>query len=335
MNSDCVKLINFPVKSITAFIFSMLLIPVLFAQQPKKIYWENGSVRCEGQMNDAGIRNGEWKFYYVSGELEAVGSYSGKKINTVYEPFKRSKNSSIDDYSLKPQRDGVWEFYHKNAKLFAEINYLNGCPVGKALRYHPNGTKAEETHFKNCNPYAPRTMWDQKGLKYFESKIEGPDKTVDYEYYPNAQVKSIIPFKDGEQYGVVKRYYEDGQREEDVMMKNTKVHGNYRSWYPNGKKQRDFFSINNVMSGEFREWNDKGVLMREIIENNDSEMIIVRIYWENGQTKMEGTSKTPPSHSIHHWAQSRHGAWTYWDKDGNVQKTENYQNGKLISTDMP
>jgi antitoxin component YwqK of YwqJK toxin-antitoxin module len=335
MNSDCAMKYNLPVKRIIVFILSCLIIPGLNAQHPKKILWESGKVRCEGQMNDAGIRAGQWKFYYPSGELEAVGSYSGKKTNTVHEPFKRNKSSAIDDHALKPARDGEWDFYHKNGQLSAKINYLNGCPVGKALRYHANGTKAEETHFANCKPYPPRTMWDQKGVKYFETKVEGPGKTADYEYYPNGQIKSIIPFKDGEQYGIVKRYYENGQREEDVMMKNTKVHGSYRSWYTNGKKQREFFSINNVMSGEFREWNENGVLMREIVEHTETQRIIVRTFWENGQMKLEGTSKTPPSLSIHHWAQSRHGAWTYWDKDGNVQKTENYLDGKLISTDMP
>jgi antitoxin component YwqK of YwqJK toxin-antitoxin module len=332
-DSRCSNIIQF--KTIFVFIISYILINSIAAQQPKKTIWENGKVKSEGQVNDAGIRSGQWKYYYSSGQLEAVGSYSGKKTNTVHEPFKRNKNSAVDDHSSVPARDGEWNFYFPDGKIFAQINYLGGCPVGKAIRYHPNGAKAEETQFNLCKPSAPRMMWDAKGTKYFESKIESPGKTVDYEYYPSGQMKSMIPYKDGEQYGVVKRWFENGQREEDVMMKNTKVHGSYRSWYANGKKQREFFSINNVMSGEFKEWNESGVLLREIIEHTETQMIIVRTYWENGKLKMEGTSKTPPSHSIHQWAQSQHGAWTYWDKNGNVLKTENYQFGKIVSVDMP
>ena len=335
MISDCDMRFKNSVKSLIAFVLVLLFVPYLNAQHPKKIYWESGKIRCEGQTNDAGIRAGQWKFYYVTGELEAVGSYSGKKTNAFYDPFKRNKSSAVDDQGLLHARDGEWDFYFKNGQMSAKINYLAGCPVGKALRFHANGSKAEETHFSNCKPFPPRTMWDQKGVKYFETKAEGTGKTVDYEYYPSGQIKSIVPYKDGEQYGIVKRYFENGSREEDVMMKNNKVHGSYRSWYSNGKKQREFFSINNVMSGEFKEWNEYGVLLREIIENTELQRIVVKTFWENGQIKMQGTSKTPPTLSIHHWSQSRHGAWTYWDKNGNVQKTENYIDGKLISTDLP
>ena len=335
MNSDCDMWFYTSFKSITATVLLLLISSFISAQKAQKNYWENGALRSEGQTNDLGVRTGQWKFYYSTGEMEASGSYNGQKVSIVNEPFKRPKTSAVDDYNSKSSRQGEWNFFYKNGTASAKIYYNNGCPYDKAYRYHTNGTKSEEVTLSNCAVYAPRTMWDQKGVKYFETKIETPGKTVDYEYYSNSQLKSIVPYKDGEQFGVVKRYFENGNREEDVMMKNNKVHGSYRSWYANGKKQREFFSINNVMSGEFREWNESGVLLRETIEDTETQRIVVKTYWENGQLKMKGTSKTPPSHSIHHWAQSRHGAWTYWDKNGNVQKTENYLDGKLISTDLP
>jgi antitoxin component YwqK of YwqJK toxin-antitoxin module len=335
MDIDCDIRFCRSLKTITSVIILLLSINVLCAQSPQKIYWENGVLRAEGQANDMGARVGQWKYYYSSGEIEAVGSYNGQKVSAVNDPFKRPKTSAVEDQTSKSARNGEWNFYYKNGMVSAKIFYQNGCPYDKAYRYHPNGIKAEEATLKDCALYAPRTMWDQKGVKYFETKIESPGKTSDYEYYPSGQIKSIVPYKDGEQYGVVKRYFENGNREEDVMMKNNKVNGSYRSWYSNGKKQREFFSINNVMSGEFREWNESGVLLRETIQDAEIQRIIVKTYWENGQLKMKGTSKTPPSHSIHHWAQSRHGAWTYWDKNGNVQKTENYIDGKLVSTDLP
>lgn len=335
MNSDCDMWLHKYLKFLTAIFILFLTYGTLTAQKSQKIYWETGALRAEGQVSDLGARLGQWKYYYSSGEIEAVGSYNGLKVSVVNEPFKRPKTSAIEDQPTKSARNGEWNFYYKNGVVSTKIFYQNGCPYDRAYRYHPNGTKAEEATIVSCKIYAPRTMWDQKGVKYFETKVESPGKTVDYEYYPNGQTKSIVPYKDGEQYGVVKRYFENGTREEDVMMKNNKVHGSYRSWYSNGKKQREFFSINNVMSGEFREWNESGVLLRETIEDTETQRIIVKTYWENGQLKMKGTSKTPPSLSIHNWAQSRHGAWTYWDKNGNVQKTENYIDGKLMSTDLP
>lgn len=321
-------------------IFSFMLVicfsvSTVMAQQTKKNYWENGKVKSEGAVNGAGLRTGKWKYYYQNGSLEASGDYTGNKTDKIIEAFKKNKNSAIDDNTTPASRNGEWVFYYSTGEVLGKVTYQDGCPVGKAVRWHQNGTKAEESDYIDCKAIGSRMMWDDKGRKYFETRLEGAGNTVEIEWYTNGQMKSMIPYKDGQQYGRVKRWYENGQREEDVMMKNTRVHGSYRSWYANGKKQREFFSINNVMSGEYREWSEDGILMREIIEQQESKLILVRNFWENGKKKMEGTSKTPPSLSIHQWAQSRHGAWTYWDKDGNVLKTENYDNGKLMSVDMP
>lgn len=315
--------------------FSILLTVSVQAQNIKKAYWDNGELKSEGALNSAGYKIGPWKYYYQSGELEAKGEYTGNRIDRTLDVFKKSKYSSIDDANNASARNGEWVFYYSSGQVKGKVTYQDGCPVGKVTRWHKNGQKAEESDYIDCKPIGGRMMWDKEGKKYFETRLEGGGRSVEIEWYPNGQMKSMIPYKDGQQYGKVKRWYANGQREEDVMMKNTRVHGSYRSWYPNGKKQREFFSINNVMSGEYREWNEEGNLVREIIESTERKLIIVRTYWDNGQKKMEGTSKMPPSLSIHQWAQSRHGSWTYWDKSGDVLKTENYDTGRLESIDMP
>jgi antitoxin component YwqK of YwqJK toxin-antitoxin module len=306
-----------------------------FAQQVKKDYWDNGKVKSEGAYNNASMKVGKWKYYYQNGQLEVIGDYTGNKIDKTIEVFKSSKTSALDDGNNASARNGEWVFYYSDGKVKGKASYQDGCPVGKAVRWHKNGGKAEESDYIDCKAIGGRMMWDDEGRKYFETRMEGNGSTVEIEWYPDGQMKSMIPFKNGQQYGRVKRWYKTGQREEDVMMKNTRVHGQYRSWYANGKKQREFFSINNIMTGEYREWNEAGILVREIIESTEQKIIVVRNFWDNGTKKMEGTSKMPPSLSIHQWAQSRNGAWTYWDKDGNVLKTENYEDGRLVSVEMP
>ena len=89
------------------------------------------------------------------------------------------------------------------------------------------------------------------------------------------------------------------------------------------------------MSGDYKEWNEAGVLVCEYIEMTQEKKITVRTYWENGKVKMQGQSLMPESLSIHQWNQTRHGQWTYWNQDGSVMKTENYESGRLTSTEMP
>mgnify|MGYP001792007240 CR=1 FL=1 len=209
-----------------------------------------------------------------------------------------------------------------------------GCPEGMLTKWYKTGEKMEEALYSSCENSTNKKVWAKEGWLKYETINEGNERSVQVEWYESGQKKAVIPFKKGKQYGRVKRWYENGQKEEDVMMKNTRVHGSYRSWYPNGQKQREFFSINNVMSGEYREWNKDGTLLWEIREMTDEKKIEVVNYWPNGTVKMKGKSNLPPSPSIHQWSQTRDGYWTYW-YDEKVTKSEKYNNGQLLTIEMP
>lgn len=303
-----------------------------WAQKVEKTIWFNGKLKTEGAYTADRVKVGKWKYYYDNGQLEAEGSYTGKRIDKSIETIKRSKNSIIDD--TYDSRDGAWTFYHENGKLKGKATYKTGCPTGLVERWHENGIKAEESEYIDCKPLGSRKMWDKSNVLFFENQVQGSGKTLEVEWYANGNKKSEIPYKDGQQYGRVKRWYPSGQKEEEVMMRNTRVHGLYRSWYDNGNKKMEFFSINNVMSDEYREWNEQGKLMTEIIEMKDQKLISVKQFWDNGQLKTQGYAKLPSSLSIHNWSQARHGQWTYWLRDGTVIKTENYDSGRLTSTEM-
>lgn len=306
----------------------------LLAQQPEKTEWAAGKIRSEGAYNSERSKTGGWKYYYQNGQVEASGSYAGKRVDKSIEIVKKSKTSAIEDnYDV---REGAWVFYHENGKMKAKVTYQMGCPTGLLERWHENGNKAEESEYLNCKAHGNRKMWDKDGKLYFENQLLEAGKSLEIEWFANGNKKSEVPYKDGQQFGKVRRWYPNGNKEEEVMMRDTRVHGLYRSWYENGNKKMEFFSINNIMSDEYREWNEQGKLVTEIVEMSDQKAITVKQYWENGKLKMQGTSKLPSNLSIHNWAQSKIGAWTYWLKDGSVLRTENYSsNGQLSTMESP
>lgn len=317
----------------TTLFFSISIILTGYAQTQKE-YWEDGStLKAEGAYSSSNTKTGTWKYFYKNGQLEASGDYTGKTTDKPINVVRLGRNTAVDD--KKTIKTGEWLFYYDNGQKKAKGIYRDGCPEGIVVRWYKSGEKMEEVEYVACKAVGNRKVWDKAGWLKFETRVEGNGRSVELEWYQNGQKKAEIPYKNGQQYGRVKRWYVTGQKEEDVMMKNTRVHGSYRSWYPNGNKQREFFSINNVMSGEYREWSDNGTLLWEIIERSDDGMIIVKNYWDNGEIKMKGISKLPSSLSIHQWAQTRQGQWTYWYKDKSVLKTENYDDGKLVSTEMP
>jgi len=303
------------------------------AQKIETTNWSSGKTQSEGAYTGERAKTGKWKYYYANGQLEAEGSYAGKRVDKAIEVVKRGKNSAIDDsYDM---RDGAWTFYHDNGQVKGKAIYKLGCPQGKLERWHENGKKAEETEYIECKAVGNRKNWDKDGTLYFENLVQTGGRTIEIEWYPNQKKKSEVPYRDGQQYGKVLRWYPNGQKEEEVSMRNTRVHGHYRSWYENGAKKMEFTSINNIMSDEYREWYENGKLATEIIEMKDKKLIFVKQFWDNGQVKLQGNSTLPANLSIHNWTQSRQGTWTYWLKDGSIMKTENYEGGKLISTESP
>lgn len=305
----------------------------LSAQELKQEKYDDGTTKAEGAYNSQGIKTGLWKYYYSNGKLEAEGSYTGNVNDATLEVIRKGRTSAVDDQ--KAGRTGKWTYYYSNGERKATLQYdENGCPEGTLTKWYKTGEKMEEAIYEACEASVNKKVWAQEGWLKYETIDEGNGRSVQVEWYESGQKKAVIPFKDGNQYGRVKRWYENGKKEEEVMMKNTRVHGSYRSWYPNGKKQREFFSINNVMSGEYREWDEAGTLIWEIREMNDVKKIEVINYWPDGTLKMKGKSNLPPSLSIHQWSQTRDGYWTYW-YEGNVTRSEKYDDGRLLTVEMP
>lgn len=304
----------------------------LSAQEVRKETYEDGSTKAEGAYNSSKIKTGQWKYYYTNGKLEAEGYYKGKVDKARPVVIRKNRNSAIDDDGLV--REGKWTFYYTNGQPKASVTYKDGCPNGQLIKWYKTGEKMEESTYEGCQDVKDRKLWAKEGWLKQETINEGNERSIQIEWYQNGQKKAAIPYKKGKQYGHVKRWYDTGQKEEDVMMKNTRVHGSYRSWYSNGNKQRQFFSISNVMSGEYQEWNEEGQLLWKITELTDEKKILVINYWPDGSIKMKGKSNMPASLSIHEWSQTRDGYWTYWFEN-NVTRSEKYNNGQLLTVEMP
>ena len=69
--------------------------------------------------------HGEWKFYYLNGEVETSGFFeNGERI-------------------------GEWFYYHNNGRVKANLNYLNGKPHGLWRTMDENGLVILEEEWIN------------------------------------------------------------------------------------------------------------------------------------------------------------------------------------------
>ncbi|MDP1725886.1 MAG: hypothetical protein Q8M15_03815 [Bacteroidota bacterium] len=100
----------------------------------------------EGRLTD-GERDGEWKFYFVSGEVSGTELYV-KKIRSgkAYEYFKNGKVSVEENYSDN-NRDGYYKSMFSNAKMHMEGNYVKGDRWGPWYEYYIDGTLKKESYY--------------------------------------------------------------------------------------------------------------------------------------------------------------------------------------------
>ncbi len=84
----------------------------------------NDIKQAEGKYDSLNREVGEWKYYFPSGAVRAVGGFSnGKKI-------------------------GEWKYYFENGKLEQTGKYENNIITGKWLWYYSNGTVLREEYYR-------------------------------------------------------------------------------------------------------------------------------------------------------------------------------------------
>lgn len=130
---------------ITAFL--LLFSITTFSQNKEhKEYYKSGRLHSIGYKTADGKMTGEWKEYYVTGELMSVLNYNNDQLQ------------------------GKAKDYHKNGKLKFEGNYINGALEGEVKYYFENGNLAAVENYKNGNYDGQRKSYYESGsLKFMEN----------------------------------------------------------------------------------------------------------------------------------------------------------------------
>ncbi len=127
------------------------------------------------RVNEAGERDGEWRFYYDSGELREIITYrDGRKDGPQFQ-FYPNGNLSLETYwdsdSTASWLDSVTRQYSEYGQLVMEGWYRDGTPDSLFRYWYPDGTLKEVRIYRD-------------GLKTGLWKYYRPDgsleKTVDY-----------------------------------------------------------------------------------------------------------------------------------------------------------
>jgi len=86
-------------------------------------------------------------------------------------------------------------------------------------------------------------------------------------------------YPDAPKNGEYTYYFENGEVAEKGYFKDGKFHGTRTFWYPNGQKYWEGFYHEGIQVGKWIEWDEKG-------------LILVEIYYKDGEIDMERSLKS-------------------------------------------
>lgn len=139
-------------------------------------------------------------------------------------------------------------------------------------------------------------------------------------YWENDNIKSEIPYKDGEISGVASWYYENGNKHMESRYEMGSLEGPSIRWFKNGKIQLRENYENNMLNGSSVAYNINGVKEEEKNYRNDTlHGKYIRRYPDGGKM-IEGSFNMG----------LYDGNWMYWGLDGNMTGVGEYRNGKGV-----
>ena len=137
------------------------------------------------------------------------------------------------------------ELHHKNGKLVDAVTWHPGGEVctltnvqngsGTFIRYHSNGTKAEQTSFKHGIREGISNIWHTNGQKKFEVHFKGGILDGPWTMWDETgQMRVLKHHKAGPQDGVYTYWDEKGQKREEGNYKSGSRDGIWKEWWENG-----------------------------------------------------------------------------------------------------
>ncbi len=175
-----------------------------------------------------------------------------------------------------------------------EDRYRDGIRQGRAMMYHPDGTRAVEASYGGGRLDGKRTEWYETGARQREEW-----------------------FVAGERHGVVREWAESGQQVLERSMKSGVADGLARTWYPSGARKAESTYGNGSLEGEYLEWYENGQQKIQRSYRDGYAHGPASEWYENGQLMSEASWK----------AGEPDGAYTRWHPNGRKAAEGTYRSG--------
>jgi len=247
-----------------------------------KTYWDDGSVRGEGNFKNF-QKDGKWTLFQKGSTAKlAEGNYANDNQN------------------------GPWVFYHKNGAKSSEGSFEDNQKTGQWTNYYETGEKMWEAKYVIRNTETGKiggiegtkiTYYVSGKVKQEEEYVNGEKKGKNQEYYESGKPKEISWYNNNKRNGNCNVYWETGGVREQGMYQDDLKNGAWKVFYDNSQLyMTGSFIIGKLlvkgeeqpvsqMSGPWQFYSKEGLLQKEGVYEKGKETGLWKFYSYQNKTK--------------------------------------------------
>lgn len=192
-----------------------------------------GRLLRQGKIDNQGREQGEWKEFYESGKLKAIGNYTdGKKDGLWKHTFENDSLEQIGVF-VKGKPEGLWKWYYPSGVVRREETYKNGKENGIMREYDDQGAILAEGEYING---LQEGEWSYSIDEYVARGkfIEGREDGLWKQFYTGGQIAFEGEFLDGQETGEHRYYWPDGKMREVRVYRLGLPDGQWKLYDENG-----------------------------------------------------------------------------------------------------
>jgi len=214
----------------------------------KSYIFKKGQVIGEGIVDEAGMKDGPWKEFYITGALKSEGVYDkGKRIGWWKYYHKNGEVEQEGNFNDEGKADGAWRWYYEYGNLLREENYYNGMEDGYMTEFNEEGEIIAEG-------------------EYLEGYKEGEWK------YNTGDQKEEGVYLNSTRNGEWKHYFKDGTISFEGSFIEDNPNGTHTWYWDNGNKKKTGRYLMGRKEGEWVKYNYDGTPFISIFYKNGKEI---------------------------------------------------------------
>ena len=261
--------------------------------------------------------------FNVQGQMIAMGGY--------VKPSIRLKAEMLTERPSAPIKEGKWSFFNNKGQLTSVVHYKAGVKHGAEETFSSSGGLLSTGMYVDGLKNGAWKRFTSSGileelLTFKDGDLHGPAKASTGRGKPVSEGA----YHNGEQDGTWMFYLDDGRVheisvfEEGDLVNNVRVNGPFTDWHNQDRPASEVHYRNKLKDGPFTEWHNQGGFVIEEQVDPDMGGTVQRKVMKGLQISREGE-----------YVQDQlDGAVYHYDTSGRLTRTEHYNMGVLVKTDV-